>query len=62
MGAKSLASASLWTILMMDKAGLFIAYAALSLKPKKSSYFKPTLQPRGCAQTPQHGIVREEKW
>lgn len=40
MGTKSQVSGSLWTVLMMDKAGLFIAYAALGLKTKKSSYFE----------------------
>lgn len=40
MGTKSQVSASLWTILMMDKAGLFIDYPALGLKTKKISYFK----------------------
>lgn len=47
MGTKSQVSGSLWTVLMMDKAGLFIAYAALGLKTKKSSYFELTLQPGG---------------
>lgn len=42
MGTKSQVSASLWTVLMMDKAGLFIAYAALGWETKKSSYFELT--------------------
>lgn len=29
----------------MDKAGLFIAHAALGLRTEKSSYFELTLQP-----------------
>lgn len=59
MGTKSQVSASLWTVLMMDKAGLFIAHAALGWETKRSSYFELTgaPSPRVCAETPRRGMV-----
>lgn len=51
MGTKSQVSASLWTVLMMDKAELFIAHSALGMETKKSSYFQLMLPHRGWGRT-----------
>jgi len=40
IGAKSQVADSLWTTLIMGKAGLFIARAALGPTTEKSSYFQ----------------------
>lgn len=57
MGTESQVSASLWTGLMTDKAGLFIAHVALGFETGKSSYFKAHFTAwKVQTDTPQHGM------